>query len=105
MNHYCLTWIENWCAENGWSEPFAQRRNEYWAFPPNGVMPLPIPTPALQMMKQEYGLTAAEKGWCFAAIASTIAAIASTCLLDCPMPLVAAFAFCAVVVAGLETEA
>ncbi len=104
MNHYCFTWIENWCVENGWSEPFLERRNEYWAFPPNGVMPVPIPTQALRLLKQQYGLTDNERIWCFAAIASTIVAISSTCLLESPMPLIAAFAFCAATVAGLEVE-
>ncbi|MBI4780515.1 MAG: hypothetical protein HY785_04260 [Oscillatoriophycideae cyanobacterium NC_groundwater_1537_Pr4_S-0.65um_50_18] len=104
MNHYCLTWIENWCFENGWTEPFVERRNEFWAFPPNGVMPVPIPSQALQMIKQEHGLTIHEKVGCWAAIGASVVAIASTYLLDCPMPLVAAFGICAVIVAGLETE-
>lgn len=104
MNHYCLTWIENWCYENGWSEPFVQARNEFWAFPPNGVMPLPIPVKALRLMKQEYGLTLSEKRWCLAAIVTTVTALAFAYVFQSPMPIVAAFAFCAAVAAGLETE-
>ncbi|MBD3881689.1 hypothetical protein IFO70_07975 [Phormidium tenue FACHB-886] len=104
MNHYCFAWVENWCMENGWSEPFLQKRNEYWAFPPNGVMPLPIPSQALRLMKQQYGLTGNEKNWCLVAVSSTIAAVVSTYLLQSPMPLIGAFAFCATIVAGLEVE-
>ncbi|MBW4661447.1 MAG: hypothetical protein KME15_22475 [Drouetiella hepatica Uher 2000/2452] len=104
MNHYCLTWIENWCFENGWSEPFAERRNEFWAFPPNGVMPVPIPAQVLHHLKQENGLTTHEKVGYLTAIGASVVAIVSTYLLDCPMPLVAAFSICAVIVAGLETE-
>ena len=35
----CMTW----CEENGYSEPFC-RDGEWWAFPPNGVMPIRIKT-------------------------------------------------------------
>jgi hypothetical protein len=104
MNHYCFTWVENWCVENGWSEPFIRARNEFWAFPPHGVMPLPIPSQALRRMKQQNGLTLNERGWCLAAIASALTAAVSSYCFQSPMPLIAAFAFCAAVVAGLEIE-
>jgi hypothetical protein len=39
-----------------------------------------------------------------AAIATTVAAAASSYLLHSPMPIVAAFAFCATIVAGLEVD-
>ena len=32
-----------WCEEHDYSEPFC-RDGEWWAFPPNGVMPIPIKT-------------------------------------------------------------
>ncbi|MEM8641928.1 MAG: hypothetical protein AAGG51_24390 [Cyanobacteria bacterium P01_G01_bin.54] len=32
-----------WCAEQGYTDPFC-RNGEWWAYPPNGVMPVPIKT-------------------------------------------------------------
>ena len=32
-----------WCREYGYSDPFC-RNGEWWAFPPNGVMPVRIKT-------------------------------------------------------------
>jgi hypothetical protein len=104
MNHYCLTWIEDWCTENGWTDLFTPNRNEFWAFPPHGVMPLPIPNQVLSLIKAERGLSVDEKRWRLAAIVSTAIAILASYLSQCPMPLVAAFIFCAIVVAQLEIE-
>ncbi|MBF2046576.1 MAG: hypothetical protein EDM05_001940 [Leptolyngbya sp. IPPAS B-1204] len=104
MNHYCYAWIEDWCKENGWTELFMRRRNEYWAFPPNGVMPLPIPQQVLRQIKAERGLSSDERVWCVAAGMVALAAAGLSFLAQSPMPLVTAFAFCAMVVAGLETE-
>jgi hypothetical protein len=104
MNHYCHTWIEDWCRENGWTDLFVRQRDEYWAFPPHGVMPLPIPSQALKGIKTEKGLSVDEKRWCFIAVASTLMGILSSYFSQCPMPLVMAFAFCAIVVAQLEVD-
>jgi hypothetical protein len=41
-------WIEQWCRENGWTEPFwvedpfALFGGHWWAFPPLAVMAVPI---------------------------------------------------------------
>ena len=32
---------QKWCQQNGYTEPFC-RNGEYWAFPPNGVIPVKI---------------------------------------------------------------
>ena len=32
---------QRWCKESGYSDPFC-RDGEWWAFPPNGVMPVRI---------------------------------------------------------------
>ena len=32
---------EKWCQQNGYTEPFC-RNGEYWAFPPNGAIPVKI---------------------------------------------------------------
>ena len=104
MNHYCYTWIEAWCEENGWTDPFIRERKEYWAFPPNAVMPLPIPSQALQLIKSEKGLSPDEWKCCLAAIVVSLAASVASYITQSPMPIVAAFAFCAVMVAHMEVE-
>ena len=104
MNHYCYQWVEDWCRENGWTELFLQRRNEFWAFPPNGVMPLPIPNQVLREIKATHGLSIDERFWCMAASVATAVSIGLSYFSQSPMPFVAAFVFCAMVVAGLEVE-
>jgi hypothetical protein len=104
MTHYSLDWIETWCEENGWTELFVERRNNYWAFPPGCVMPEPIPTHVLQSIKAQKGLTFEERLWSMSAVVSTVLAVVSTFVLRCPMPLVFAFAVNAVTVAQLEVE-
>jgi hypothetical protein len=104
MNHYCYHWVEDWCKENGWTELFLQKRNEFWAFPPNGVMPLPIPSQVLREIKAAHGLSVDERFWCLAASVATAVAIGLSYFAQSPMPFVTAFAFCAMVVAGLEVE-
>lgn len=104
MKHYCDEWIEEWCQENGWTDLFIERSNNYWAFPPGAVMPEPIPPQVLRLIKANKGLSTEEK-WLSstAVIVTIIAAILSYCLKN-PMPLVLAFAFGAVTVAQLEVE-
>ncbi|TAE60519.1 MAG: hypothetical protein EAZ76_18985 [Nostocales cyanobacterium] len=104
MNHYSLEWIEAWCVENGWTDLFVERRGNYWAFPPGGVMPEPIPVSVLRMIKAENGLTNQEIGWSMTAVAITILSVIYTIMFKCPMPLVFAFAFNAMTVAQLEVE-
>ncbi|MBD2354913.1 hypothetical protein H6G41_09800 [Tolypothrix sp. FACHB-123] len=104
MNHYAIEWIEAWCLENGWTDLFVERRDNYWAFPPGCVMPEPIPVNVLRLIKAENGLTSEEKWWSISAIMGTALAILSTVVLKCPMPLVFAFAFNAITVAQFEME-
>lgn len=33
--------VAQWCEANGYTDPFLQER-QWWAFPPNGVMPVPL---------------------------------------------------------------
>lgn len=103
MKHFTAQWIEEWCQENGWTDLFLEC-SRYWAFPPNAVMPVPIPNQVLRKIKAEKGLCFEEKIWCFAAVFSAVTAGISAYLLSSPMPLVAAFAFCAVTAARLEDE-
>jgi hypothetical protein len=103
MNHYCDEWVQEWCDAHGWTDLFRERL-EYWAFPPNAVMPLPIPLQALQLIKQEKGLSPDEQTWCLLALVLTTLSAASSYFFFSPMPLVAAFAFCAITAARLEVE-
>ncbi len=104
MNHYSIEWIKEWCQDNGWTELFVERRNNYWAFPPGCVMPEPIPVNALRLIKAEKGLTFEEKLWSFSAVVTTVIALFFTLWLHCPLPLVLAFAFNAITVAQFEVE-
>ncbi len=104
MKHYRNEWIEEWCQENGWTDLFEERCNNYWAFPPGAVMPEPIPTHTLRLIKTQKGLTSQEKFWSVSAVFGTIVAVVSTYLFKCPIPLVLAFAFDAVTAAQLEVE-
>ncbi|WP_375510581.1 hypothetical protein [uncultured Nostoc sp.] len=104
MNHYSLQWIEAWCQENGWTDLFVERRNNFWAFPPGGVMPEPIPVHVLRVIKAEKGLTFEERLWSMSAVIGTILAVLCTFWFQSPMPLVLAFAFNAVTVAQFELE-
>ena len=104
INHYSIEWIEAWCMENGWTDLFMERRGNYWAFPPGGVIPEPIPVDVLRMIKEEHGFTNQELFLSITAVIITIFAIFSTFIYKSPMPLVFAFAFNAVTVAQLEME-
>lgn len=104
MNHYCYNWIEDWCHENGWTDLFLRERREYWAFPPNAVMPLPIPTQVLQSIKSQRGFSPDERKWGIVATIASVVAAGLSGVLQSPMPLVAAFAFCAIIVARMEVE-
>ncbi len=77
-------------------------RRDYWAFPPGAVMPVPIPNTVLHDIKAARGMTWDEKIWVGSAWSGTIVGTALTVALQSPMPLVAAFAFGAVVVAMLD---
>lgn len=104
MRHYCDEWIQEWCDGNGWTEPTLVSANFYWAFPPNGVMPEPIPAEILRLIKSEKGLTSDEKTCLGGAVLVSIICAVVSIFWRCPLPLVIAFAFSAISVARLETE-
>ena len=104
MNHFKDTWIQEWCDTNGWTDLFRERYNSYWAFPPNAVMPEPIPHKVLRTIKAEKGLSSDEQLWLSVAMAFSTIAIALCYFLHNPMPVVLAFAFDAITVAKLEVE-
>ena len=103
MKHFCDDWIQEWCDNNNWSDWFLECR-DYWAFPPNSVMPLPIPKETLMEIKANKGFSPEEKLWVsFTLILALMGGVFSY-LINCPMPLVFAFVFTAIVVANLELD-
>ncbi len=104
MRHFCDQWIQEWCDENGWTDLFIERYNNYWAFPPGAVMPEPIPNKVLRLIKLEKGLCEEEKAWLGVALGFTALAVTLTCFWATPMPIVVAFAFDAFTAAQLEVE-
>ncbi len=103
MNHYCEQWIADWCQTNGWTDWFRER-SSYWAFPPNSVMPVPIPNTVLRSIKAEKGLSQDERFWCLSALSGAVLAAAWGYFTASPMPLIFAFAACALVFARLEDD-
>lgn len=77
--------------------------NHYWAFPPGGVMPVPIPMDVLHAIKAEKGLSEQEQILSIAVLGAGIVAVILTYLSHSPMPLVAEFAFAALAVAALDS--
>lgn len=65
---------------------------------------MPIPSQTLRALKQTYGFSPDERRWCLLAVGGTIVASIASYMMQCPMPLVGAFALGAVTVAQLEVE-
>ena len=103
MKHFCDDWIQEWCEDNGWTDWFLECR-DYWAFPPRGVMPLPIPKETLMQIKAKKGLSSQERLWVSISIVVAMTGGLLSFVLRCPMPFVFAFAFTAMVVANLDMD-
>ena len=104
MQHFHDEWIQEWCDRNGWTDLVRERYNSYWAFPPNCVMPEPIPQKVMRLIKNEKGLSNSEQKLLTAtAIFSTVAVVSSWILMS-PMPLMLAFGFSAISFASMECE-
>lgn len=104
MRHFCDDWIREWCEDNGWTDLIIERYNNYWAFPPGAVMPEPIPSDVLRLIKATKGFCVEEKTWLLGAITVSVMAVILSYLLKSPMPIVLAFAFDAITAAKLEVE-
>lgn len=104
MKHFHEEWLQEWCDNNGWTDLFAERHNHYWAFPPNGVMPEPIPSKVLITIKKQKGFSEAEKRWTTIAIIMSLVALVASYVTVCPLPIMLAFCFDAVVFALMECE-
>lgn len=103
IKHFCDEWIKEWCDENGWTDLFLERY-DYWAFPPGGVMPLPIPKEILLEIKERKGLSDQERLWLTIMIIVSLTAGVFSYVLNSPMPIVFAFAFTAMIVGKFEMQ-
>lgn len=101
MKHYRDEWIREWCDANGWSDLYAEN-NLYWAFPPNGVMPQPIPIETMRSIKRKNGLSQQEKRCTVGLIILTATALAFTILYSTPMFLLLAFSVASLTIALLD---
>jgi hypothetical protein len=104
MQHFHDEWIQEWCDRNGWTDLVRERYNHYWAFPPNCVMPEPIPQKVMRLIKSEKGLSICEQRWLMLATVVSVVAVVSSCFFLSPMPLMLAFGFDAVTFARMEYE-
>lgn len=104
MKHFADEWIQEWCENHGWTDLFRERLNHYWAFPPNAVMPMPIPPDSLRLIKANKGLTREERLWLGGAIALSGVCVGLSWVCHSPLPLVMAFGFSAITSARLEMD-
>ncbi len=104
MQHFKREWIEEWCTAHGWTELYVEQPGNYWAFPPDAVMPQPIPVSVLRAIKASKGLSPRERQVSLLAVAIAVGALILTVLWRSPMPLAIAFAISALIVASLEPE-
>jgi hypothetical protein len=96
-------YIQQWCQENGWTDLFVEQR-QFWAFPPNAVLPVPVPTQALKGFYAEREMTPQVGLLNLSALGAALGAVFLTVFTLSPVPLLAAFGCCAIAVALLEEE-
>ena len=53
--------FKNGAISTVWTDLVRERYNSYWAFPPNCVMPEPIPQKVMRLIKNEKGLSKSEQ--------------------------------------------
>jgi len=104
MQHFHDEWIQEWCDRNGWTDVVRERYNHYWAFPPNCVMPEPIPQRVMRLIKSEKGMTNNEQKWLFSVAIVSVTALFASCFLMTPMPLIFAFGFDAITFARMDCD-
>jgi len=104
MQHFHDEWIQEWCDSNGWTDVFMERYNHYWAFPPNCVMPEPIPQKVMKLIKYEKGFTGNEQKWLYLTAVVSIVALVTSFIFASPMPMMFAFGFDAITFARMECE-
>lgn len=101
MMHPLYPSLNQWCHDNGWTDLFVERY-QFWAFPPGGVLPAPLPDAVLEDLHAQHyrGLKySASYGTLF--LASGLAIVLAL-FSHSPMPLVAAFSISAIAVGLLD---
>jgi hypothetical protein len=90
-----------WCQENGWTDLFVEQY-QYWAFPPGGVMPLPLPSQALHLI--ELPTVTSPQQRCLQTLSLAIALVATgmSCWFQSLMPLLVGFSACALLIAAQD---
>ncbi len=104
MKHFKQEWIEEWCQAHGWTELYMERQGNYWAFPPDAVIPQPIPVSVLRAIKASKGLSPMERQMTYLGVAIAIVSVIFTLAWRSPMPITLAFAIVALIAASLEPE-
>ncbi len=94
---YSLEVARAWCQENGWSDLFIEQYR-LWAFPPGGVMPLPLPECALQEVNFDAALTSRQVLSQALVFTAAISSILTSFATHSPVVLVVGFAACALAV-------
>jgi len=86
-----------WCQENGWTDLFIEQYR-LWAFPPGGVMPLPLPEGALQEISLSSELSPRQVMSQALVFAAAVGSILTSFATHSPIALVVGFAACAIAV-------
>jgi hypothetical protein len=96
-------YIQQWCQEHGWTDLFVEQR-QFWAFPPGSVLPVPVPTHALEGFYRTYEMSPQVGLLNLSSITITLVAVLLTVVTLSPVPLLIAFGYCAIAVALLEED-
>lgn len=91
----------DWCDDHGWTDLFIEQY-QYWAFPPGGVMPLPLPPQALKSADLDRRLTPHQSKLHGLAIGVGLTSTLLSYILQSPLPLVFGFSLCALAIALQE---
>lgn len=94
---YSLDVARAWCQENGWTDLFIEQYR-LWAFPPGGVMPLPLPQSALQEVQLDASLSPRQVLSQSLVFAAAISSILTSFATHSPVVLVVGFAASALAV-------
>ncbi|WP_404784800.1 hypothetical protein [Altericista sp. CCNU0014] len=96
-------YIQQWCQEHGWTDLFVEQR-QFWAFPPGSVLPVPVPTHALEGFYSEREMSPHVCLLSLSSIGLSLLSVFLTVRTLSPVPLLAAFGCCAIAAALLEEE-
>ena len=101
MMHPLYPYLSQWCQENGWTDLFVERY-QFWAFPPGGVLPSPLPHSVLEDLYSQHYRGFRHSASYGALVLGTGIAILWTLFSHSPMPLVAAFVISAIAIGMLD---